>query len=76
MSDVCEHVMISRSELAEIIMKAKGFSLDEYEVVNLDIRSTSLQRIYPLYNDTWATPECPYDLFTIGIRKKNEAGSN
>lgn len=57
-------------------MKAKGFSLDEYEVVNLDIRSTSLQQIYPLYNGPWATPECPYDLFTIGISKKDEASSN
>ena len=67
-----EHVMISRAELANIVMEAKGFNPEQYELVNMDIRSTSQQQIYPLYMGPWSDTQCPFDLFTFGVRKKND----
>jgi len=67
-----EHVMISRGELAKIVMEAKGFDPEKHELINMDIRSTSLQRIIPLYMGEWTDSQCPLDLFTFGVRKKDE----
>jgi hypothetical protein len=67
-----EHVMISRGELAKMVMEAKGFDPDKFELINMDIRSTSRQRILPLYMGEWTESQCPFDLFTFGVRKKNE----
>jgi len=65
-----EHVMINRAELARIIMEAKGFSPEDYELVNMDLRSNELQRIFPLYIGDWSEQECPIDMLTFGVRKK------
>ncbi len=72
MSNIDEHVMISRAELAEIVMKAKGFDPEKFELVNMDLRSTSLKEIYPLYIGEWADSQCPFDLFTFGVKKKDD----
>lgn len=69
MSDF-EHVMISRAELARIVMEAKGFDPDQFELVDMDLRSTAWQKIIPLYVGSWDDSECPIDLFTFGVRKK------
>ena len=72
MSDhIDEHVMITRAELGEILMKAKGFRLDQVELVGLDFRSTKYNKILPLYNGKWTEFSCPFDIITFGVRKKS-----
>lgn len=66
-----EHVMISRAELAEILMKAKGFDPEKYELLHMDLRSTKYQRVFPLYMGEWSDIACPFDLFTFGVKKKD-----
>lgn len=65
-----QHIMITRAELGEILMKAKGIRLDEMELVNLDFRSTRYQRILPLYAGPWTDAQCPFDMITFGVRRK------
>ena len=72
MSRIDEHVMISRADLAKILMKAKGFDPTKFELVNMDVRSTTLRHIYPLYMGEWTDSQCPFDLFTFGVKKKND----
>ncbi len=72
MSDnIDEHVMISRAELAEIVMKAKGFDPEKFELINMDLRSTQYGRILSLYMGKWTDSQCPLDLFTFGVKKKD-----
>jgi hypothetical protein len=73
MSDyIDEHVMISRADLARILMKAKGFDPDKFELVNMDLRSTAQQHIYPVYMGKWTDSQCPIDLLTFGVKKKGD----
>jgi hypothetical protein len=67
-----EHVMISRAELAEIIMKAKGFDPEQYELVNLDFQSTTHQQILEIYKGKWTDAECPFDIMSFGVKKHEE----
>ena len=67
-----EHVVISRAELAKIVLEAKGFNPEDVELVNMDIRSTQFRRILPLYIGRWTDPCCPFDLFTFGVKKKDD----
>lgn len=70
MSKNFEHVMISRAELAEVLLKAKGFDPDKVKLVNMDIRSTEHQKTFPLYMGDWTNTLCPFDLFTFGVEDK------
>ncbi len=74
MSDeyIDEHVMIPRAELMEILMKAKGIDPETHELIHLDIRSTQYQRIFPLWMGKWSDIACPFDLFTFGVKKKDD----
>jgi len=72
MNNLHEHVMISRAELAKILMELKGFDPEQFELIDMDIRSTELQRILPLYAGLWSDTECPFDLLTFGVKKKEE----
>ena len=65
--------MISRADLAEILMRAKGFDPTKFECVNMDMRSTTLQVIQPLYMGEWTDSQCPFDMFTFGVKKKDES---
>lgn len=70
-----EHVMVSRAEMAKILMEAKGYNPDDYELVNMDVRSNQLQQIMPLYMGPWTDTSCPFDLFTFGVKKKDDKDS-
>jgi len=72
MSNLHEHVMISRAELAQTLMKLKGFDPEKFELIDMDIRSTALQRILPLYTGPWSDTECPFDLLTFGVKTKEK----
>jgi len=67
-----EHVMISRAELAEIVMKAKGFDPEQYELINLDFQSTRHQQILEIYAGKWTDQECPFDIMSFGVKKREE----
>ena len=74
MSDF-EHVMISRAELAKIILEAKGFDPEKTELVNMEFQSTQLQQVLPLFLGPWTDQACPFDLFAFGVRGKDDSDS-
>lgn len=68
MSDL-QHIEISRADLAKILIEAHGMSLDDFEIVNLDLISRKMGQILQIYQGPWTDQACPFETISFTVKK-------